>query len=579
LAAEVIELRTQLAEAKETLEAIRTGAVDGLILLGPGGNRVFTLEGAERPYRALVEEINEGALLLRPDGTILYANARFALLAKKPFEQIIGSLFRSFFSVPEHSRLETLLHSSPLDGVREQFLFQNGAGDTVPVQVSVTLLKGMQAQTLSAIVTDLSERKQAEDSLRQANDSLEERVRQRTSQLTQANESLQSEIAERQRLEVARARLAAIVETSNDAIISNDLGGTVTSWNYAAEQLFGYHANEIVGQKATRLVPQECNGEEVSILDHLRHGKSLVLETVRIAKGERRFPVSITISPLWDGGVIIGGSQIVRDISGRKQAEEVLTRSNEQLEGLVQDRTAELRETVAELEHFSYTITHDMRAPLRAMRGLGGILLKDCSDSLHPSRLDYLQRIMDSAERMDTLITDALQYSGIVRKHLELEPVEAGTLLRGIVESYPQFQPPNAQIQIDKNLPVVLGNKAAMTQCFSNLLSNAVKFVLPGKIPEVRVWAEARESFIRFWFEDNGIGIEEEFQDKVWQMFHQLNKCYEGTGIGLALVSKAVERMGGKVGVKSRPGQGSRFWVDLQPSAGALVQKKALVKT
>ena len=153
-----------------------------------------------------------------------------------------------------------------------------------------------------------------------------------------------------------------------------------------------------------------------------------------------------------------------------RAAREELAQANAELEQKVRERTAKLQETVAELEHFSYTITHDMRAPLRAMHGLGGILLEECSECLHPTRREYLRRIADSADRMDKLITDALQYSGVVRQHLELEPVDAGALLRGILESYPQFQPPHANIHIDSHLPVVLGNKAGLTQCFSNLL-------------------------------------------------------------------------------------------------------------
>jgi signal transduction histidine kinase len=261
-----------------------------------------------------------------------------------------------------------------------------------------------------------------------------------------------------------------------------------------------------------------------------------------------------------------------------------------QLEHLVAERTARLQETIDELEHFSYTITHDMRAPLRAMQGFGGALLRE-SGSLPPPSADYLHRIMHAAQRMDALIQDSLQYAKIVREHIPLKPVEPAAVLRGILESYPSLQPPHAEIQIVEPLPLVIANEAGLSQCFSNLLTNAVKFVKPGVIPKIRIWAELRQdappqpvdpsvrqssgeaprqsinrSMVRFWFEDNGIGVPREYQDRIFEMFQQLDKSYEGTGIGLALVRKNVERMEGKIGVESELGKGSRFWLEFQPA-------------
>jgi signal transduction histidine kinase len=168
---------------------------------------------------------------------------------------------------------------------------------------------------------------------------------------------------------------------------------------------------------------------------------------------------------------------------------------------------------------------------------------------------------------MDQLITDALSYSHAVRTDLQLAPIDPARLLRGMIESYPVFQEPNAHIRIDSNLPAVLANEAGLTQCFSNLLGNAVKFVAPGTVPEVKIRAEGNEGCVRLWFEDNGIGIPEAMKDRVFDMFQRASKEYEGTGIGLALVRKVSERMGGNVGVESEPGRGSRFWLELKRAA------------
>jgi PAS domain S-box-containing protein len=235
-----------------------------------------------------------------------------------------------------------------------------------------------------------------------------------------------------------------------------------------------------------------------------------------------------------------------------------------ELERLVAERTARLQEMVSELEHFSYTITHDLKAPLRAMRGFAEIASMVAGDSVSKEAKDALGRITTSAERMDALITDALDYSRSVRQELPLTDVDTGGLLRGMLDSYPELQPSKAHVQVEGKLPVVLGNQAGLTQCFSNLLGNAVKFVRPGEKPEIRVWAEEREGWARIWVEDKGIGISKEMLPRVFDMFSRGSKGYEGTGVGLALVRKVTQRMGGRAGVESEEGKGSRFWLQVK---------------
>jgi PAS domain S-box-containing protein len=280
------------------------------------------------------------------------------------------------------------------------------------------------------------------------------------------------------------------------------------------------------------------------------------------------------------------------DVTEARDAREVLARSNEKLEQLVVERTARLQELVGELEHFSYTITHDMRSPLRAMKGFSEMVNLACADCERKEPKELLRRVSSSAERMDRLIIDALNYSRSVRQELPLEDVDTGELLRGMLDTYPEFQSSKANIQIEGELPLVLGNEAGLTQCFSNLLGNAVKFVKPGQVPEIRIWAEPVKSeiqnpksehlavghnpkpavrrpkseseWVRIWVEDDGIGISREMLPRVFDMFSRGSKSYEGTGIGLALVRKMAQRMGGRAGVESEEGKGSRFWLELR---------------
>lgn len=242
-----------------------------------------------------------------------------------------------------------------------------------------------------------------------------------------------------------------------------------------------------------------------------------------------------------------------------------LVRTNTGLDQLVRERTAALQEMVNELEHFSYTITHDLRAPLRALHGFSEML----ADELQPAPSEQtrlcLERIAAAAARMDRLITDALSFSKVLRHQMDLAPQDPEPLLAGMIDSYPAFQPPLARVRIEGPLPRVRANEAGLTQCFSNLLGNAVKFVPPGRVPEVTIRAEHIDGHVRLWFEDNGIGIPPEMGGRIFGMFQRLSKDYEGTGIGLALVKKVTERMQGRVGFESTPGRGSRFWLDFRP--------------
>lgn len=239
--------------------------------------------------------------------------------------------------------------------------------------------------------------------------------------------------------------------------------------------------------------------------------------------------------------------------------------TNERLDQQVRERTRTLRSLVDELEHFSYTITHDMRAPLRAMQGYAQLIEERCLPSLSEEGKDFLRRIMTAASRMDRLITDALNYSSSGREAMTFEKIEPQDLLRGMVDSYPTFQLPRARIVLPERMPPIRANAAGVTQCFSNLLSNAVKFVEEGRVPEVNVRTELTRDRVRIWFEDNGIGISPEMMPRIFGMFQRASNKYEGTGIGLALVKKVAERMGGKVGAESVLGKGSRFWIEFLP--------------
>jgi PAS domain S-box-containing protein len=270
---------------------------------------------------------------------------------------------------------------------------------------------------------------------------------------------------------------------------------------------------------------------------------------------------------------------LFNNITKRKQAEDAVLRSraalsaaNEelavrarQLDQTIEQRTAELRETIQQLETFSYSIVHDLRAPLRSMRSFAGFLQQRYTDRLDPPGRDYVRRIMDSAGRMDALITDVLSYSRVSREVADLAPVDLDQLVPNVIEQYPNLHEMAAAIDLERPLPKVFGNTALLTQVFSNLLGNALKFVPHGRAPQVSVRPETNYKFVRVWVEDNGIGVPAEHRERIFGLFQRLQRPeqYAGTGVGLAIVKRAAERMGGAAGVESDHGNGSRFWIDL----------------
>ncbi|BAY12414.1 sensor histidine kinase [Calothrix sp. NIES-2098] len=291
---------------------------------------------------------------------------------------------------------------------------------------------------------------------------------------------------------------------------------------------------------------------------------------LRRADGRLMWTLLTTTLRKIEGESVIDG--LIEDITVRKQAEIEKSQLNEILEQRVRERTRELEETnrqlaVAnqDLEEFAYTISHDLREPLRAISGFSSILLRN-QDAQSQANQDYLRRIIDSTQQADRLIEDLLAYSRLSRTDIPVQPINLSILISEILRQLqPELQQRQAQVQIAQPLAEVMGNRTILIQVITNLLTNAIKFVSPGVTPQIRVWSEQRENRIRLWVEDNGIGIAQQYQQQIFQVFNRLhsNEVYPGTGIGLAIVRKGVERLGGNAGVESQPQQGSRFWIEL----------------
>jgi len=288
------------------------------------------------------------------------------------------------------------------------------------------------------------------------------------------------------------------------------------------------------------------------------------------------------------------------------QLREQLQRKAEELEQRVIERTAELQDANAELEAFTYSVSHDLRAPLRAMQGFSQVLLEDYADKLDSVGQEYAHRIVRSAQRMENLIQDLLAYSRVSRSEIQLQQINLASIVNSVLTHlHDEFQSRQAQVSVAETLLQieVIAHRTTLVQVLINLLMNAIKFLAPGVQPKIEIWAEEsnlnlelesqgeeiktaankinenstsailglsqetnkNQKWIRLWIKDNGIGIIQEHFERIFQVFERLHgiETYAGTGIGLAIVRKGIERMGGKIGVESKVNEGSGFWIEL----------------
>lgn len=397
-------------------------------------------------------------------------------------------------------------------------------------------------------------------------------------QLRRINEELQSEIAHRMRIEEElrkakaaaeeglreeRMLMAAIVESSDDAIIGKTLDNKVTHWNRAAERMFGYSADMIVGRSGLCLIPPERRDEQEKLLYAIRRGESIKQsETQLISKDGNRINVSVTVSTIRDtDGRVVGVSEIARDITERKQAEREIRRLNTDLERRVIERTVELTAVNRELDSFAYAVSHDLRAPLRAMSGFSRALMEDYSDRLTGESKEYLEQIDLASRKMNDLIDGLLTLSRGIRGELRHDIVDISMLSDRLLAQLADNDPERpVAVQVESGL-LAYGDARMIEVVMTNLLSNAWKYTAHTTAPNIRIYACERDGVRRFCVADNGAGFDMAHANRLFQPFQRLHRQEEfpGIGIGLATVQRIVHRHGGTIEAQGEPGKGAVF--------------------
>jgi PAS domain S-box-containing protein len=362
--------------------------------------------------------------------------------------------------------------------------------------------------------------------------------------------------AEKAKAEI-QDRLVAIVQSSDDAIISKDLNGIIKSWNKSAERLFGYTAEEAIGQSvATLLIPNERQDEEPEILSKLRRGQRVDhFETKRKRKDGTLLDISLTISPVKDAtGKVTGASKIARDITEHVRNVKELRDANEALKRSNRD-----------LELFAYSASHDLQEPLRMVSAYSEMLRREFGSKLGESGDEYIGYAIQGALRMEQLLKDLRAYTLVTTAGAD-SAVEIGAdeaLDKALSNLGAAIKENSASISRTQ-LPRVCIAPVELEQVFQNLIANAIRY-RRSDVPQVDIACESRGNDFLFSVKDNGIGIDLQYKEQIFELFKRLHTSaeYPGSGLGLAICQRIVERAGGRIWVESELGQGSTFFFTL----------------
>ncbi len=496
--------------------------------------------------------------------------------------------------LPKGGRLRLSMRLDQLGEQTQQVLWMFGAGVLVLLAVTFAQL----AVLRRTIVRPIASLTEATELVRARADYMHRVPASGTDEVARLGRNFNAMMGAIQEREDDLRRLTLFQRTILDnvayGIISTTPEGMVTSFNAAAEHLLGYTADEVVGkntpelwhdpEEVTRYAEQLSEELDETILPGFevfvaRARRNLVEENewTFICKEGRRIPVNLSVTALRDEeGRITGFVGLGYDLTERKHAEEEIYLLNYELEQRVADRTAQLEVANQELEAFSYSVSHDLRTPLRAIDGFSHILLDNYAGKLDDEGKRLLGVVRENTGRMAQLIDDMLKFSRTGRMELASSRINMEKMARDV---FKELQPSDAdsklQLEIEP-LPPASGDSAMMHQVFVNLLSNAIKFSRAKETPVIRVGATVKDAETVYFVQDNGVGFNMQYADKLFGVFQRLHSVneFEGTGIGLAIVKRIITRHGGRVWADGKPNEGATIYFSLPHSSSGKVAQE-----
>ncbi|MEW6084046.1 MAG: PAS domain S-box protein [Chloroflexota bacterium] len=500
-----------------------------------------SIQVSERRFRLAIEAASSAIIMLDQNGKIILANPLTEKYFGYPREELIG--MNVDLLVPErfrghHAGFRAGFFMKPQArpmGIGRDLFGARKDGSEFPVEIGLTPIEVPEGMLVMATIVDITERKHAEEQYR---------------------------------------FLANLVASISDAVVATDMQLVIQSWNASAETLYGWKAEEVVGHPARDILLSEfISGTREEVTKQIMRDGFWRGEAIQKHRNGSRIPVWSSVSLYKDsGGKPAGIVAVNRDITELKRAEAEIRKLNAELEGRVRERTAELEAMNKELEAFSYSVSHDLRAPLRHISGFAEILGKKATN-LDEQNLRYLTTISESAKRMGNLIDDLLDFSRMGRAEVRKEDVNVENLIREIIrELNPDIEGRDIQWNITY-LPQTHGDRALLKSVWVNLIANALKFTGTRSQATIEIGADvSKPDEVVYYIRDNGVGFDMEYADKLFGLFQRLHRAeeFEGTGMGLANVRRIIHRHNGRTWAESAPERGATFYFSLPNIGGTL---------